>query len=126
MPPKCIADQILGRRIVDLGYLLQQYQEVILHKFNCTMGSMQYVGETQRGISSLLKFYCDNCEKNLTISTTVPETANDVNDSLVWASTSIGIGFKQLEEFLGVLDIPPPAAKTFMRHTASVHKVKQS
>lgn len=123
IPRKSIAEQIFGRRLVDLGYVLKCYEQVVMHKFHCTMGDMRYVGESKRGVSSLLNFYCDNCNKDLVISTTVPGAKNDVNDSLAWASTSIGIGFKQCEEFLGVLDIPPPTFKTFMRHTTSVHQV---
>lgn len=72
-PIKCNPDQIFGRRIVDLSYVLKRYQQVVLHSRHCTTGKMQYVGESKRRVASILQFHCDNCEQDGMISTVIPE-----------------------------------------------------
>lgn len=107
---------------MDLGFVLRQYESVALHPVKCTSGKMIFQKEIRRGLKSLMHFYCDTCEKTTVIST---HSAEDVNDSLVWGCTSIGIGHQQCEELLGVLNIPPVSYRTFSKHAKNVKKVVQ-
>ncbi|KAK5649738.1 hypothetical protein RI129_000767 [Pyrocoelia pectoralis] len=114
-----------GRRIVDIGYLLQQYHTILQHSQKCTMGRMDFKREVRSGISSKLYFQCNTCDKKEFIVTNSPLTTNkrSLNEIAVWGSMSIGIGHSQCEELFAVLDIPFMAPKTFAKCTLSVKKV---
>ncbi|CAG9820787.1 unnamed protein product [Phaedon cochleariae] len=85
------------------------------------MGRMDFKKETRIGIVSKLHFECDNCDKTFIICTS--ESPNGkLNDSVVWASLSIGIGHSQCEELFGVMNIPSMHQKTFANEMVSVKK----
>lgn len=120
-----ISQKLKGRRVVNLGYVLEKYSAVVKHSLRCTMGRMEFQKEFRHGLHSKLVFYCDNCEQSMTINTEPPEAIKTVNSTVVWGSLSTGLGHNQCEELFGVLDIPFMTAVTFARQTAIVKKVGQ-
>ncbi|KAI4454827.1 exonuclease phage-type/recb c-terminal domain-containing protein [Holotrichia oblita] len=120
---KTISDVLRGRRIVNLAHVLKEYENIILHRTKCSMGRMDIVKETRRGIISLLHFHCMNCEKSYVISTDPSWKDNDSsNTSIVWGSLSVGLGHSQCEEIFGILDIPFMATKTYAKITLDIKK----
>lgn len=121
---RSISDILDGRRIVNLGHVLKEYGKVVNHKYKCTMGRMDFVKETRKGLISYLHFYCDNCEKRYVITTDRPgKSLEDVNKAVVWGSLSVGIGHSQCEELFGVLDVPFMSTKKFISETHHLKKV---
>ncbi|KAF2886844.1 hypothetical protein ILUMI_19329, partial [Ignelater luminosus] len=95
------------RRIVDLGYVLTQYEKILQHNRNCTMGKMQLTKEKREGLSYALYFSCSHCDKTAILLSEPPEQKkNAINEKAVWGCLAIGIGHSQCEELLGILDIP--------------------
>lgn len=122
---RTVADLLTGRRIVKLGYFLQQYKSVVNHPKKCTMGRMDFVKEVRRGLLSELHFHCSNCEKSLTVATDdIPKmTKKDLNEAAVWGSLSVGIGHNQCEELFAALDVPFMTPLTFKKKTFKVKQV---
>lgn len=122
---KSLSDLVKGRRIVDIGYMLSQYEKVATHRFHCTMGHMKFVKETRKGLKVTLHFFCDNCERKMIVTSERDSASNDdINKAAVWGSMAIGIGHSQCEEFLGVLDVPFMTQNTYFRKTSEVKKVQ--
>lgn len=117
-----INDVLFGRRVVNLGHLLREYEKIVHHSRYCTMGRMQFVKETRNGLVSQLYFYCDNCEKERIICTD-PEGPGAMNMDAIWGSTAIGIGHSQCEEFLGVLDVPFMSVAKYNTHLVKIKNV---
>lgn len=116
-----VADIVHGRRIVDLGHVLQQYSAILWHKLKCTGGEMQIVKETRKGLVSFLHFYCDNCEQTVVLSS--DRHGDELNEALVWGCLSTGIGHHQCEELMGVMNVPIMSAKTFAKKTSLIKNV---
>ncbi|KAF5276618.1 hypothetical protein FQR65_LT16265 [Abscondita terminalis] len=114
-------DIIKDRRIVNIAHMLKEYEKIAIHRFTCTMGHMKIVKETRVGMISFLHFYCDNCERKAVITT--DRLDSGLTDAFVWGSLSIGIGHKQLEEIMGVLNVPVITQNTFAKKTSTVKKV---
>ncbi|KAF2895496.1 hypothetical protein ILUMI_10678, partial [Ignelater luminosus] len=93
-----------GNRIVDIDFFLQETKKLHLHDLRCTMGKMQFQKEIREGFTSVLYYYCDTCNKSITLGTR-PQKAN-VNNAFVWGTTSIGIGYSQSDELFSVLNVP--------------------
>lgn len=121
---RSISEILDGRRIVNLGHVLKEYEKILNHKYKCTMGRMDFVKEHRKGIISYLHFYCDSCEKRYVITTDRPgKSLDDVNKAVVWGSLSVGIGHSQCEELFGVLEVPFLNSKKFISETRHVKKV---
>lgn len=97
--------KISGYRIVDLGYVAEQYILMASHPTTCTYGKFELVREVKCGLTSVLVHQCKVCEREFRVPTERPGRTGTINDSAVWGSLSIGIGYSQLEELLGVMDI---------------------
>lgn len=113
-----------GRRIVRLGYVLQEYERIIRHSDTCTMGKMVLAKETRFGMNSRLHFFCDNCEKRAVICTDPHQEGEILSEAVVWGNLSIGIGRSQCEELFSLMDIPLMAEKTYNRNVFQVKKVR--
>jgi hypothetical protein len=107
-----------GRRIVDIGYLFKQMEQVFSHPLKCTGGKMVLKRETRDGIKSTLHFECRCCEKTASVLTE-PQTST-INTSFVWGSLNIGIGYSQAQELCGIVGIPFMSSGTFQRHEKKV------
>ncbi|KAF5291892.1 hypothetical protein FQR65_LT11376 [Abscondita terminalis] len=113
-----MSDTLYGRRLINLPQILDQYKDIVLHKFRCTTGDMRYQREIRNGLFTTLELYCDNCEKRSMIIS--DPTKNEINDGLVWGCLSSGIGYHQCEEIFGY--VPIMTAKTFARKTTTLKK----
>ncbi|KAF2889572.1 hypothetical protein ILUMI_16601, partial [Ignelater luminosus] len=110
-----------GRRIVDISYVLQEYEQIVLHQTRCTGGKMSFVKGTGQGLLSRLHFKCTNCDKTgILITDSVGDEIKEINESLVWGSISVGIDQQQCEELLSVLNVPSLSAKTYTRYSLPV------
>lgn len=47
-----------GMRLVDVGFFMQQIQEIVHTPFLCTIRDMHFIGETKNGFYSNLHFKC--------------------------------------------------------------------
>ncbi|KAF2900411.1 hypothetical protein ILUMI_05780 [Ignelater luminosus] len=63
---------IKDRRVVDLGYILTQYERIVKHSQYCTMRKMNFVKEKTAGLHYSLYFSCDNCDKTVVLSNNHP------------------------------------------------------
>ncbi|KAK4881993.1 hypothetical protein RN001_005312 [Aquatica leii] len=77
------------------------------------MGKMKFKKERKRGVVSILYYYCDTCEKTITISS--HPASNNLNQALVWGATSIGIGYSQTDELFSVMNIPSVRSKFYRK-----------
>ncbi|KAK4882775.1 hypothetical protein RN001_006094 [Aquatica leii] len=64
-PPLTMFDVIKGRRIIDVSYVLTQYEHIANHKYICTMGKTNIQKETNQGLLHSLHFKCDEWENRL-------------------------------------------------------------
>ncbi|KAF2879741.1 hypothetical protein ILUMI_26428, partial [Ignelater luminosus] len=103
-----LSDIIKGRRVVDLGYVLTQFEHIVKYTQYCTMGKMNFVKEGTAGLHSSLYFHCDNCDKTVVLSKSNnhPWKQKGVNKRVVRDCLSTGIGHRQCEELLTLLDVP--------------------
>lgn len=121
---RSISEQLQGRRIVNLGHILQEYEKIIKHPQVCTMGRMNFVKETRLGLVTRLHFFCDNCERSyIILSEPVGSSIKNINSAAVWGSLSVGIGHNQCEELLGILDVPFLSEKCFLTETVNLKHV---
>lgn len=120
---KSIKHLLNGRRIVNLGHVLSEYEKICKHGDKCTMGKMTFVKETRFGLTSRLHFFCDNCEEATVLSTDPNNGENEITKAVVWGNMSIGIGKYQCEELFAIMDIPFMTQKTYSQTTAGIKKV---
>ncbi|XP_044760382.1 uncharacterized protein LOC123317835 [Coccinella septempunctata] len=118
-----IKDLLHGRRIVNIGHILFEYEKIIRHSERCTMGRMAFVKETRFGLISRLHFFCDNCDESMILCTDPSNKDNDLSSAVVWGNLSIGIGKNQCKELFAVMDIPFMTQKTFIRKTCQIKKI---
>lgn len=111
-----------GRRIVDLGYLLEQIVEISKHPpFDCTFSDMRLINEHKIGLVSKLTFTCRMCnlEKTIDLTKRVQDEL-ELNDALVLATISTGTGYSTAEEMFAVLNIPFMTSATYQKHYENV------
>jgi hypothetical protein len=113
---------IVGRRLVDVHHFYTQLKRLAAHDRHCTCGDFQLVGEVRDGLKSTLKFECTACGKPETV-TTDKAPAKEVNDSMVWGATSVGIGHYQAQELFALLECPIMAKTTWSKHAENVEEV---
>lgn len=87
-------------------------ETLIAHDKTCIMGKMQFAKEIRVGLQLTFYFSCAACDKTISLLSH-PET--NVNTSLVWETTSIGIGYAQYEEFFGIMDMPRMSSKYYKK-----------
>lgn len=114
---------VVGRRIVDISHFVKEITSMANHSKVCTTGHFVLVKETKKGLVSKLHFHCDNCDGDRFVTTEPIDKEDDLNDALVWGAVSVGIGYSQTEELLGVMDIPSMGPKKFRKHESRVGQV---
>lgn len=123
---------ILGRRIISPAHFIQAIRDLDRHDCSSSVaGKFVYKSERQVGLWSEFKFSCDECHQVKTVTTdpiVEPTPLKDkselgVNDSAVWAFTSIGSGYANLDEVLSVLEIPSMSKGAYCRREESLGKV---
>lgn len=108
--------ELCGRRIIDIGYFIQQLQLLNQHSaFGCTLTDMRVISETRRGLNSGLKFRCLMCNLETVIWTNdlVHNSSVSVNTAAVIGAIGIGAGFANMEEFFNTLNIPSMSKNTY-------------
>ncbi|KAF4530437.1 hypothetical protein B566_EDAN018090, partial [Ephemera danica] len=107
-----LVKNISGRRIVDLGYFLQQLRILSEHDdkniFNCSFSNLILVKIKQHGLRWELTFVCKMCQFKKTISTDDPsdESTMDLNTAATHGIMSIGSGFAHLQQISSNLNMP--------------------
>lgn len=111
-----------GRRVVEIGFFLQQLSALSQHgPFGCSFSDMILIDETQKGLNCGLKFQCRVCNYSNTVWTNSAEsTMLDINTAAVLGITEIGCGFSNLEEFTSILNIPPMSSNKFLKEQSLV------
>lgn len=89
----------------------------------CTMGRFEIIKEVQCGVGFKLHFKCSICERREVISSEKNASLDDVNNSFVWGALSIGIGYRQANDLLAVMDCPSPSFNKFKRHENLIGEV---
>lgn len=112
--------QLVGNRLVNIDFFIRNLQKMNNHKFpgNCNFSDMEIENEIRIGLNSKIVFVCKMCRvkmvmytcKNSSEQLQDPSTNSkdciNVNEAAVLAIKTIGCGFYNLEEFLGILDVP--------------------
>ncbi|CAN7985916.1 unnamed protein product [Ixodes hexagonus] len=122
---------ISGRMIISPAHFIQAIRDLDRHDCSSSVaGKFVYKSERQVGLWSEFKFSCDECHQVKTVTTdpiVEPTPLKDkselgVNDSAVWAFTSIGSGYANLDEVLSVLEIPSMSKGAYCRREESLGK----
>lgn len=114
-----------GRRIINISDFLDQLKLLDNHgsAFGCKFYNLQVVSERRLGLRSVFVFECSMCKYKATVCSEIKNDHKmDVNTGAVCGTITTGGGHAQLEEFLGVLDIPPMSQKTFKLYEEKVSK----
>ncbi|KAL4091944.1 hypothetical protein QTP88_026543 [Uroleucon formosanum] len=112
-----------GRRVVDIEHFMKQMMELGKHGSKCTMGRFVLIKEVQNGVGFNLYFKCHVCDRHQIVTSDRESSVDNVNNALVWGALSIGIGHRQIEDLLAVMDCPSPSFKKFKRHEVIIGKV---
>ncbi|XP_063242387.1 uncharacterized protein LOC134542230 isoform X1 [Bacillus rossius redtenbacheri] len=99
-----------GRRIVDLGYLVDSIMSIGRHyPFDCTFSDMKLINEKRLGFCSVLTFKCLMCNMIKHVRTEKPDQAAElmnVNAAVVSGVVTTGGGYSQLEEMCASVSMP--------------------
>lgn len=107
--------ELEGNRIVNLNTFLEDLKLISEHNdaFGCTLKNLNLIKEKRLGLNSKLFFICNMCNVELTIHTCKNNNKSiNLNYAAVSANTGIGIGYSQINELLGVLDVPCMSQRT--------------
>uniref|UniRef100_A0A1B0DE29 Mutator-like transposase domain-containing protein n=1 Tax=Phlebotomus papatasi TaxID=29031 RepID=A0A1B0DE29_PHLPP len=107
---------ILGRRIVNVGYIFDQLCEANKHSeiTGCSISNLKLRGESKSGLKSIFHYECNMCGYKCHLHTDLPKpNTSSINDDVVLAGAATGIGFTQIEEFLSGIDVPSLSTPTF-------------
>ncbi|XP_050671428.1 uncharacterized protein LOC126969880 isoform X2 [Leptidea sinapis] len=115
-----------GRRIIDINYFLQKFQEKARHNdlFDCKSSNFCLVGERRHGLISIFKFECNMCKEICSISSENTKDTEHV-DANIAATTGVvacGIGFSQFEELFSAINIPIFSTKFFNQMQNKLYK----
>ncbi|XP_063221397.1 uncharacterized protein LOC134530485 isoform X1 [Bacillus rossius redtenbacheri] len=116
---------IQGRRIVNPSFLLPQLEAVGKHSLSCTTGCLRLRNESRRGLHCVWEYYCEVCGKIQYVTTDEKTVQNkpEINTLLVWGTLSSGLGFTQIQEVMGVLDVPVMSSSCFRQNEKEIGKV---
>lgn len=114
--------KIRTRFIVDLAHVLRQHATILDHSKACRVGGqMALHSVANQGLHGLLQFRCGGCQKYMAIST-VPQ-GDDVNLELAWGSRAIGIGQRQVQEQMALMNVKVPAKNLYRKKANAAGKV---
>ncbi|KAL5237597.1 hypothetical protein ACI65C_005007 [Semiaphis heraclei] len=111
-----------GRRLVDIEHFMKQIMELGKHGSKCTMGRYALINEVQNGVAFKLYFKCNVCNRHQVVTSEKEQCLDSVNNVFVWGALSIGIGHRQAEDLLAVMNCPSPSFKKFKRHEVLIGK----
>ncbi|CAB3239306.1 unnamed protein product [Arctia plantaginis] len=94
---------ISGRRIIDINYFLQEFQEKARHNnlFNCQSSNLRLVGERRNGLISTFKFECNMCKEVCLIPSENTKDTEQVNANI---AATTGVVASVDEKLLGLLE----------------------
>lgn len=122
--PKSLSDIVCGRRVVKPSFLLPQLETVAKHPLRCTNGHLKLYKEIRIGLHCLWMYKCDVCDKIQYVTTDDKrEERSEVNTALVWGALATGVGYSQVQEMLGVMDIPVMSSAFFRKQEIEIEKV---
>lgn len=107
-----------GRRVVDIGYLLDQIRNIKHAGFDCTFSDLKFEQEIRKGFHSTLIFNCKICGLIEKIHTDNPQISKclDINSAFTTAMINTGQGYSQLEEISAVLNMPCISNKIYQKY----------
>ncbi|KAJ8894637.1 hypothetical protein PR048_007301 [Dryococelus australis] len=88
---------IPGRRIVNPSYLLPQLEAIRKQPLSCIGGCLQLHSEKRKGLHLKYEYYCEVCEEI----------------HLGHINLSSGLGYSQMQEVIGVMDLPIMTSSSF-------------
>lgn len=112
---------VTGRRIIDIDFFFQQIRDISDHEplGTCDFRYMKLTSEVQKGAVSVFTFKCSMCHIIKKISTsqeaTTPSSEADVTKSLVFGAITIGAGWSQLQQQMGILNIPSLSQRRYQK-----------
>nr|XP_049695130.1 uncharacterized protein LOC110371421 isoform X2 [Helicoverpa armigera]XP_049695131.1 uncharacterized protein LOC110371421 isoform X3 [Helicoverpa armigera] len=110
---------VIGRRIVDINFLLKELQEKGRHNnlFDCKMSNFRLISERSLGLISVFKFQCNMCQETCLIHSEDNKDPQQVNLNIA-ATTGIiasGIGYSTFEELCSSMNIPTFSSKYYLK-----------
>ncbi|KAJ8912412.1 hypothetical protein NQ315_013479 [Exocentrus adspersus] len=111
-----------GRRIVDIGFFLEEIRRMEKHPpFDCTFLDMYPYSERRTGLNStIITFKCKMCGIVQTIYLCENTASVDSNTSLVMGTISAGVGYTASEEIFTSLNIPFISERSFLKYQNKV------
>lgn len=99
---------ISGKRIADLNHIFSEIRKIDMHSEQCKFFDMRLAKQEYKvGFVSVFQFVCRKCGYTHILKTSENRKDQfDCNYESVLGAMLIGIGYSQLEEFSGVLDLP--------------------
>ncbi|KAJ8888103.1 hypothetical protein PR048_007590 [Dryococelus australis] len=116
-------DNVKGNGIFSPGLVIPKLLKLqIVHMTQFTLGTMEFKKEIRNGLHCSWTFECDTCHRESCLEN--EEAGPDVlNNAGAWAALTSGIGFSQIENILGTLDVPSMNHNTFLKNESFVEKV---
>lgn len=121
-------DNIKNDYVVNPAHFLRQYRRVLDHSKRCTGGYMSADRDDNKGFHGVLKFSCKMCQRIETV-TTVPLGAGlgpGINKAAVWGTLAVGMGRKQLQELMSLMNVAVPGDEYFRELENTVGEVRQA
>ncbi|XP_047516704.1 uncharacterized protein LOC125057211 [Pieris napi] len=108
--PEHQLQKVIGRRIIDVNYFVQQLALISGHDslYHCNMSNIVLVGEIRSGLFSRYRLRCNMCNKTFLVNSEDQNAVDkvEVNSAAIAGIVATGIGYSQFQELNNALDIP--------------------
>lgn len=100
-----------------MGYFMKQLQEIGSHSsmFNCSLSTVELVGEKRTGLYSEFSMKCQMCGANFVLKSSDNNLGikMDINEEAVAGIMSVGAGITQLNTLLCHINMPPMSLRLY-------------
>lgn len=106
--------EITDRRIINVSFFFKQIISLNNHApmFDCNFANLIFYKEYRDGLKSTFFLKCSMCNMELKLYS----CEGPINNQVVEAGMSIGIGYANTEEFLATINIPFMSNKSYQKH----------
>ena len=113
-----------GRRIVDIGFVLNQIHKTFddhSQETGCYFRDWKLVNTRRRGFLTQLFFRCQTCNHTDNMwSERIGAENLDVNSGAIVGTLVVGIGFAQLEKLCASMSVPCMSEKTYNKYREGI------
>lgn len=107
-----------------MSHIIEQIKKRHSGPYGCSFIDMEYESEVNNGFLSVFTFKCTMCNiKTRLHSEYIHHSEMNINNAAVNACQAIGIGYTQLAELSGFLDLPALSSTGFLRVQTEVAEI---